>query len=105
MRPLPFTRQEMKALVVLGATGLLGLTAAWMATVAPPPRLATVTINVNTCSAEALEALPGIGPVTARRIVEEREVHGRFLHVEDLRRVKGLSSKTIAALRSRLRLE
>src|SRR5215831_18938763 len=43
-------------------------------------------VNVNTATAAELEALPGIGPVIARRIVEGRP----YRSVEDLERVKGV---------------
>src|SRR3989338_7533418 len=109
LQPLPFTRQELKALLMLGATGLLMVTAVVVARLAPaldvarekPPAL----VNLNTASAEALEALPGIGPVTARRIVEDRRLHGRFLRVEELARVKGLSTKSIPRLKAQATIE
>ena len=106
MLPLPFTRQELRALVVLGATGLVGITASLVARVAPPPPAsAAVAVNVNAASAEELAALRGIGPALARRIVEDRQQHGRFLRVEDVGRVKGLSPNVVAELKSRLAVE
>lgn len=47
-------------------------------------------ININTASASQLEALPGIGPVLARRIVEYRETRGRFESPEELVQVDGI---------------
>ncbi len=106
MLPLPFTRQELRALLVLGATGLVGITALFVTRVAPPAQLsAVVAVNLNVASAEELAALRGIGPALARRIVEDREAHGRFLRVEDVGRVKGLSPKVVAELKSRLTVE
>ncbi len=104
--PLPFTKQELKALVVLGATGLVGLTALIVTRLAPPPAAAsTARVNLNTASAEALAALPGIGPVTARRIVEDRQQHGRYLRVDDVTRVSGISLKVIPRLKPKAAVE
>lgn len=106
MLPLPFTRQELRALLVLGATGLVGITALFVTRVASPgPVSVAVAVNLNAVSAEELAALRGIGPALARRIVEDRAQHGRFLRVEDVGRVTGLSAKVVAELKSRLTVE
>ena len=47
-------------------------------------------INVNTASVDELVLLPGIGPATAKRIVEYREEHGPFRRIEDLMNVRGI---------------
>lgn len=56
-------------------------------------------VDVNTASATDLEALPGIGPVLAARIVAHREAHGRFERLEDLLEVEGIGPKLLARLR------
>ena len=53
-------------------------------------------INVNTATLDELEALPGIGPVIARRIVEGRP----YRSVDDLDRVKGIGKKRLEQIRS-----
>ncbi len=55
-------------------------------------------LNLNRASADALEELPGIGPKTAQRILNDRRVHGPYRKVSDLRRVKGIGPKTLARL-------
>jgi competence protein ComEA len=58
-----------------------------------------VRINVNTAKDFELEMLGGIGPKTARAIVEYREQHGPFRSLEDLMKVKNVGPKTIEAIR------
>ena len=55
-------------------------------------------VNVNTATAAELERLPQVGPVLARRIVDDREQHGRFHAAEELTRVPGVGPKTYEAL-------
>ena len=49
----------------------------------------TGKVHLNTATAEKLETLPGVGAVTAQRIVEYRSAHG-FARIEDLMNVKGI---------------
>jgi len=51
-------------------------------------------ININTATARGLEALPGVGEVTAQRIIEHREANGPFESVEDIQDVSGIGEKT-----------
>lgn len=55
-------------------------------------------VDVNVATAAELETLPGIGPVTAARIVIEREDHGPFVSIDDLTRVKGVGPATVERL-------
>ena len=52
-------------------------------------------INVNTATAAELEALPGIGPIIAGRIIEGRP----YRSVEELDRVKGIGKKRLEEIR------
>lgn len=56
-------------------------------------------LDLNTATAAGLEALPGIGPVIAGRILDYRQRHGRFRSVGELRQVSGIGPKRYAALR------
>ena len=55
-------------------------------------------ININTATARGLEALPGVGEVTAQRIIEHREANGPFGSVEDIQDVPGIGEKTFEGM-------
>jgi competence protein ComEA len=57
-------------------------------------------VNVNRASPEELVRLPGIGPVIAERLVEERR-NGAFASLDDLTRVRGIGPSTVDRLRGR----
>ena len=56
-------------------------------------------VDLNRATLAELDTLPGVGPVTAQRIVEWRERHGRFTRVEQLREVEGIGERRFAQLR------
>jgi len=58
------------------------------------------TLDLNRASEKEIEALPGIGPVLAERIVEYRRSRGAFLDIEQLRNVKGIGKKKFDRIRS-----
>lgn len=55
-------------------------------------------VDPNTANVNQLTALPGIGPVLAQAIVEERESGGSFVYPEDLLAVKGIGKKRLASI-------
>ncbi len=55
-------------------------------------------VDINTARASELEALPGIGPVLAGRIIAWREAHGMFASLRELLQVRGIGEKKLAAL-------
>lgn len=57
-------------------------------------------VNINTAGSEQLQQLKGVGPATARRIIEYRNENGRFSQVEDLSKVKGIGTKTLEKLKN-----
>jgi competence protein ComEA len=57
-------------------------------------------VDLNTATAEQLDALPGIGPATARAIVTHRQANGPFRSVEDLLDVKGIGPAKLEQFRS-----
>lgn len=74
------------------------------AAAAPAGPRQPVSVNINTATAAELEAVPGIGPSTARAIVEHRSKHGAFRQVDDLTAVSGIGPKTLEKLRPYLKV-
>jgi len=57
----------------------------------PTARPASQTkLDLNSATLEELQALPGIGPVLAQRILDFRSAHGRFDSAEQLKEVRGI---------------
>jgi competence protein ComEA len=59
----------------------------------------TALININTASETDLEALPGVGPVTAAAIIDYRTQNGPFSAVDDLIDVSGIGPSTLEQIR------
>jgi competence protein ComEA len=66
------------------------------------PASAGGPLDLNTATADQLDALPGIGPVLADRIVEWRTAHGPFATVDQLREVSGIGARKFESLRELL---
>ena len=102
-----FTKQERLALGFLIGAGLLGM--AFQSLRLDRPASGSYqqrpAVAVNRASAAELAALPGIGPVMAERILKDRKLHGRFLTLSDLKRVKGMAPKTLEKLKGYLRFD
>jgi competence protein ComEA len=61
-------------------------------------------LDLNLATAQDLDALPGIGPVLAQRIVDWRTEHGRFASVDQLREVDGIGESKYAQLKAKVRV-
>lgn len=62
-------------------------------------RGATSVVSLNQATEQDLDALPGIGPVTAKSIVAWRQQHGAFTKVDELQEIDGIGPKTFAKLK------
>lgn len=65
-----------------------------------PPAATAARININTASQRVLETLPGIGPVTAGRVVEHRQANGPFTRIEQLREARLVNAPTFERIRN-----
>ncbi len=80
---------------LISGLALLFLCAAAQAGKNPPAK----PVDLNLANAKELQELPGVGPVTAQRIIDMREKSGRFHRVEDLLAIRGISQKKLDAMR------
>jgi competence protein ComEA len=62
----------------------------------------TRVLNLNSATASELDALPGVGPATAKAIIDHRTKKGPFTKVEDLLNVAGIGPSKLAALRDQV---
>lgn len=59
-------------------------------------------INLNTATLEELDSLPGIGPATAKLILDYREQYGGFAAIEEIQNVKRIGEKTFLKLKDKI---
>ena len=72
------------------------------AVAATPPAVGSspsAPLDLNSATLEQLEALPGIGPVTAQKILDYRQQHGAFHSVDELQGVPGIGPAHMAQLK------
>ena len=62
-------------------------------------------VNINQATKKEMEALPGIGPVIAQRIIDKRNRVGKFTRLEDLLKVKGIGPKTLQKMKDKIIIE
>jgi competence protein ComEA len=60
----------------------------------------TGPVDLNTATVDQLDALPGVGPVLAQRIIAWREAHGGFRSIEDLQQVPGIGARKFSDLKA-----
>ncbi|HEV2712123.1 MAG TPA: ComEA family DNA-binding protein [Gaiellaceae bacterium] len=63
------------------------------------PAAAAGPVHLNTATLEQLDELPGVGPVTAQKIIDYREEHGAFSSVDDLDAIPGIGPARLEQLR------
>jgi competence protein ComEA len=87
-------------LILVGVTPPPGTPVATGAVAAPAGGApAGGPVNLNTATLAELDALPGVGPVLAQRILDAREAQGGFTAVSDLRKVDGIGDSRYEQLK------
>ena len=67
-------------------------------------KVSTGPININRATLRQLDALDGIGPVIAGRIIEYRKKNGSFLTVDDLQKVSGIGAAKFTQIKAKVRI-
>ena len=99
------TDNIMSAIRSLLAAPLIAISAVLLG-LSSPIALAEQPVNINLAIAEVLaEALDGVGLAKAYRIIEYREAHGPFEHVDELAAVQGIGEATVEKNRDIIRLQ
>lgn len=95
------TRMITAALLILTlGAGTAAAQSASRSSVPTTPASVETPVNLNTATATQLETLPGIGPVTAQRIVEYRQKNGSFKKIEELMNVRGIGEASFLKLKA-----
>lgn len=74
-------------------------------TATPNPNSGEDLININTASLAELDTLPGIGLITAQKIIDYRTVNGPFQTIEDIMNVAGIGPSTFEGLQDRITVD
>lgn len=86
------------------ATGVQPGGLAASASTAAPDVTSGALVNINTATSGQLDTLPGVGPVTAQKILDWRAANGAFSSVDELLEVDGIGEKTLADIAPRVTL-
>jgi len=100
VRPAP-PSAWLRAWLVAWVLALAAGAPAWSA---GPAQSSDVMVNINTASAEELQALPGVGESRAAQIVALRKERGAFRSIDELLEVRGIGPAMLERLRPQVAL-
>ena len=87
--------RNLAAQILSSVLSLILLCSALGAQKQPPSK----PVDLNAATIKELQELPGVGQVTAQRIIDMRQKSGHFRRVEDLLAIRGISQKKLDAMR------
>jgi competence ComEA-like helix-hairpin-helix protein len=87
--------RNLAAQILSSVLALILLCSALAAQKQPPSK----PVDLNAATVKELQELPGVGQVTAQRIIDMRQKSGHFRRVEDLLAIRGISQKKLDAMR------
>jgi competence protein ComEA len=100
LSPAPGAPTALGSSVTAASTGSSAPEVTSSGAAAPPGQ----PVNLNTATVEQLDALPGVGPVTAAAIVAWRDAHGSFTSIDQLGDVDGIGPARLDKLRALVRV-
>lgn len=97
-----------RIIIVMAALAGLTLAAAPVLQAGPSAEVKfeakTQQVSINKATPQELEALQGVGPAIAERIVKYRQEHGAFQTVEDLSKVPGIGDGKLQKMKNQITL-
>src|SRR4051794_20422893 len=99
LRPADLARINLAARVSDGQLLLIGVPGASAETTGGSGS-GSGPVDLNSATVEQLDALPGVGPVLAQRIVDWRQAHGGFRTIDDLQQVPGIGPRKFSDLKA-----
>src|SRR3954452_14784831 len=99
LRPADLARINLAARVSDGQLLLIGVPGA-TAEAGTGPGGGSGPVDLNSATVDQLDALPGVGPVLAQRIVDWRQANGGFRTIDDLQQVPGIGARKFSDLKA-----
>ena len=99
------TNFEKSILIFLAISLVLGLSLKLAHVKHQEPVKKNVKVNINEAGIDELLEIPGVGPRTAKNIVEYRKEHGKFRSIEEIRHVKGIGKSKFKRIKDYIKVQ